>query len=283
MIATPLRDPLIVFASAALLSACAGTPIPRLIADNGYAHPQTSAHKRHFIYTGREAKFVVPSGVTALTIVADVAQGGGNTRGNYSEPPGLGGEISAVVPVRPGEKLYVFVGGEGAPHGGYNGGGEGGSSEYDKGFYGGGASDVREGGDALRDRILVAGGGGGAGGGYYDSPHGGAGGGLTGGRGGGGYASYAGGGSGGTQSKGGLAGAGGGSGEHAGQPGTDGAIGSGGDGGASGSLGPGGYYDGGEGGGGGGGGGSSYIESNAHKVSNKQGVRSRNGLVLISW
>jgi hypothetical protein len=35
--------------------------------------------------------------------------------------------------------------------------------------------------------------------------------------------------------------------------------------------------------GGGGGGGSSYIESNAHKVSNKQGVRSRNGLVVISW
>ena len=33
------------------------------------------------------------------------------------------------------------------------------------------------------------------------------------------------------------------------------------------------------GGRGGGGGGSSYIESNAHKVSNKQGVRSRNGLV----
>ena len=45
------------------------------------------------IYTGREAKFVVPSGVTALTIVADGAQGGGNTRGNYSEPPGLGGEM----------------------------------------------------------------------------------------------------------------------------------------------------------------------------------------------
>jgi hypothetical protein len=178
----PLRDPVIVFASAMLLSACAGTPVPGLIADNGYAHPPTSGQKQRFIYTGKEATFVVPSGVTALTIVADGAQGGGDTQGHYSEPPGLGGRMSAVVPVRPGEKLYVFVGGEGAyQHGGYNGGGEGGSSEYGKGYYGGGASDVREGGDALRDRILVAGGGGGAGGGYYDSGGGGAGGGLTGG------------------------------------------------------------------------------------------------------
>ena len=76
-----LRDPLIVFASAVLLSACAGTAIPTLIADNGQAHPQTSGHKHRFVYTGKEAKFVVPSGVTALTIVADGAQGGGNTQG----------------------------------------------------------------------------------------------------------------------------------------------------------------------------------------------------------
>jgi hypothetical protein len=274
----------------------------------------SAGHKQRFVYTGREAKFVVPSGVTALTIVADGAQGGGNTRGHYSEPPGLGGEMSAVVPVRPGEKLYVFVGGEGAAPGGYNGGGEGGKSEYGNGHYGGGASDVREGRDALRDRIFVAGGGGGAGGGYYFSGAGGAGGGVTGGRGccpNSGSTDDGIGASGGTQGKGGLAGAGGGSGAHAGQPGTDGAIGSGGDGGASGSPGTGGYYDGGEGGGGGGGGyyggggggggaadgscscrggyggggggGSSYIESNAHKVGNKQGVRSRNGLVVISW
>ena len=185
MSATYLRDPLIVFASAVLLSACAGTPIPTLIADNGHAHPQTSAHKHRFIYTGKETKFVVPSGVTALTIVADGAQGGGDTKGHYSEPPGLGGEMSAVVPVRPGEKLYVFVGGEGAyqRRRGYNGGGDGGSGEYGDGYYGGGASDVREGGDALHDRILVAGGGGGAGGGFYLSGDGGAGGGVTGGRG----------------------------------------------------------------------------------------------------
>ena len=286
---------------AAMLAGCGGSQpaisTPGLTQSGtlqSYAHPQTSGHKHRFIYTGKEAKFVVRSGVTALTIVADGAQGGGDTQGNYSEAPGLGGEMSAAVPVRPGEKLYVFVGGEGGDqHRGYNGGGEGGSSDYDHGYYGGGASDVREGSDALRDRILVAGGGGGAGGGYYDSCPGGAGGGVTGGRGACHYSSSERGigGAGGTQSNGGSGGAGGG---HAGQPGTDGALGSGGDGGASGSVGHG-YYGGGGGGGGeaygscscrggyGGGGGSSYIESNAHKVSNTQGVRSRNGLVVISW
>jgi hypothetical protein len=308
---TPLRAPLIVLALAGLLSACNGSPIPSVAAGDSEAHALTSSHKKVFVYTGKKAKFVVPSGVMKLTIVADGAAGGGNTQGNYSEPPGFGGEVSANVLVRPGEKLYVLVGGEGNDHQGYNGGGQGGYSEYGRGFYGGGASDVREGGDLLRDRILVAGGGGGAGGGYYFSAHGGVGGGLTGGSGGGHGTSGegGGGGAGGSQTTGGAGGAGGGSGPHAGQPGDNGSRGDGGDGGASGSAeksyrgaeggggGGGGYYGGGGGGGGepygscscgggaggGGGGGSSYVAATLHRLSDKQGVWQSDGMVTISW
>ena len=124
---------------AALLSACAASSIPSDIADNGNAHARTSKQQRRFNFIGKEARFVVPSGVTSLTVVADGAIGGGDTQGNYSEPPGFGGEVSAVVPVQPGEKLYVFVGGKGTSgrSRGYNGGGQGGSSEYGDAYYGG--------------------------------------------------------------------------------------------------------------------------------------------------
>jgi hypothetical protein len=68
-----------------------------------------------------------------------------------------GGRVSAIIAVQPRETLYVFVGGEGNTygHGGFNGGGDAGSSS-NPGYGGGGASDVRASGDALRDRILVA-------------------------------------------------------------------------------------------------------------------------------
>ena len=78
------------------------------------------------------------------------------------------------IPVKPRETLYVRVGGRGlggdypgSAGGGFNGGGSGGNGGYWGGHGGGGASDVREGGDRLKDRILVAGGGAGQGTGYY--------------------------------------------------------------------------------------------------------------------
>jgi Glycine rich protein len=66
--------------------------------------------------------------------------------------------------------------------GGFNGGGNGGtgiSGDYANGTGGGGASDVLEGGDALADRVLVAGGGGETNGGY-GAGKGGGGGGIVG-------------------------------------------------------------------------------------------------------
>jgi hypothetical protein len=71
--------------------------------------------------------------------------------------------VFVELPVVPGERLAIFVGGTpSGPAGGYNGGGSGvastsGYSGYFDSYGGGGATDIREGGSALRDRILVAG------------------------------------------------------------------------------------------------------------------------------
>lgn len=125
------------------------------------------------------------------------------------------------------------------------------------GMSGGGASDVRQGGDGLADRVLVVGGGGGAGGGfnrYAAAGSGGKGGGSTGGSGSNGGGSYSsnrsgGGGAGGTQDAGGSGGIGGDCDYYSGYPGANGMLLDGGAGGQGGR-----YYGTGPGGGGGGGG-----------------------------
>jgi hypothetical protein len=109
-------------------------------------------HSKTFNYTGKKQSFTVPSGVNLITVVARGASASKEPRCSHK---GRGGLVSARIPVTPGETLHVFVGGES----GFNGGGSGASY----GLPGGGASDVREGGDRLADRILVAGGGGAAG------------------------------------------------------------------------------------------------------------------------
>jgi hypothetical protein len=294
-----------------LLSACGGSSIPNDIAGGGAAGAQAQRNTHRFDYNGKEQPFVVPTGVTKLSVVAYGARGGGDINpSNYDEVPGYGGRVSAVIPVQPGETLYVFVGGKAdGEHGGFNGGASGVGA-----WGGGGASDVREGGEALSDRILVAGGGGGAGGSgiYTYSGKGGNGGGSTGGSGGaGGSGPLEGqGATGGSQTAGGLGGAGGkGSKKTEGQPGSAGAVGSGGNGGTGGSGageggfrggagggGGGGYYGGGGGGGGaghrygrapgaggGGGGGSSYVESSAKNYKSTQGGWDHNGVVILSW
>jgi uncharacterized repeat protein (TIGR01451 family) len=149
---------------------------------------------------------------------------------------------------------------------GFNGGGGGGSGQADlcgAAGGGGGASDVRIGGVALTDRVLVAGGGGGA----ADSisvclPEGGAGGGLTGGAGG------CNGGGGGDQT--GMNG----SGQFGqGSAGSEGASSGGGSGG-------GGYYGGAGGQGAGGGGGSGFGPPDTIF---ETGVREGHGLVTIAY
>jgi hypothetical protein len=277
-------------------------------------------YQHTFKYTDAEQSFVVPSGVTAITIVALGAAGAGYSyRDHYGYHAyfGRGGRVYAIVPVTQSERLHVFVGGQGSITGGFNGGGNPGTSPSSNapGYGGGGASDVRAGGDKLRDRILVVGGGGGQGWALHNGglDFGGSGGGAIGGTGGGGYNSgyVGGGGTGGTQRHGGSGGAGGkGDGSDAGAPGNPGALGAGGSGGnggyysggydegGGGGGGGGGYYGGGGGGGGtagfasvygsaggGGGGGSSYIEPYAYRFQSWQGwyTATHNGVVVFSW
>lgn len=172
-----------IVATAGLLAGC-GSQLPmgasRATYDTGDALPKQET----FYYTGAEQTFRVPSGVTSIDVDIRGAAGAGysSTYGGG----GRGGRVMATIVVYPGRLLYVFVGGEGSnDKGGFNGGGNGGtdSAFCDYGWGGGGASDVREKGDALADRILVAGGGGGGAFFYYDgyASKGGSGGGKTGG------------------------------------------------------------------------------------------------------
>ena len=141
--------------AAALLAGCGGSQPP--IGVPG-AMPQTplTTHGKTFSYTGAKQTFVVPRGVTHITVVARGAGGESCPR------TGRGARVYAVIPVASKERLDIYVGGSGgSPGGGFNGGG----SSYGLGYGGGGgASDVRVRPGRLRDRILVAAGGGGGGG-----------------------------------------------------------------------------------------------------------------------
>jgi hypothetical protein len=106
------------------------------------------------MYTKNVQTFVVPTGVTSLTISAIGATGGSNTictctTGGVSSKGfgGYGGKIQATLTVTPGQTLYVRVGGLGSVMpacnrigvGGYNGG----LNATTQGAGGGGATDIR--------------------------------------------------------------------------------------------------------------------------------------------
>jgi hypothetical protein len=227
-----------------------------------------------FNYTGSAQTFTVPSGVTSITFDIQGAQGGFG----YGAPaaiPGLGGRVQGTITTTPGEVLQINVGGAGGAGGttiggtaGWNGGGVGGGwSGGRSGGGGGGASDIRRGGTALTDRIIVAAGGGGTGVNYSTGDAGGNAGGLTGSN--GLTGSYLGGGA--TQSAGGI---------------PNGVLGIGGAGGTgqTGGGGGGGYYGGGGSPWEGGGGGSSYVTTvGASGVVHTAGFRTGNGTVVFSW
>lgn len=253
-----------------------GTALDAIGAVTNEAFTQT------FDYTGAEQTFVVPVGVTSLTVDVSGAAGSAN-----------GGRALGTLATTPGETLRIYVGASGA-NGGYNGGGSGGGTGA---INGGGASDIRQGGSALANRVAVGGGGGGNGStGAQSSGAGGAAGGTTGTAGGDGTnvfdINYLGGGGGaGTGAAGGAAGTG-----HVGTDGSAGALGVGGAGGAAGGTGGGGggggYYGGGGGetgaddgsglGGAGGGGGGSTYTGGLSGITNTANYKAGNGQVIIS-
>jgi hypothetical protein len=138
-----------------------------------------------FAFTGAAQSYQVPAGICSVSIVAIGASGGQWTPNSHEleGQAGLGGMVSARVPVTPGSSLTVLVGGQGAPGmggaapsvppaaGGFNGGGNGGEAEAPRAFNaggggGGGASSVMVGSTPL----VVAGGGGGIGGAVFANP-----------------------------------------------------------------------------------------------------------------
>ena len=103
------------------------------------------------------------------------AQGGNaGYNGTVYREGGKGGYASGNYALTSGQTLYLYVGGQGAgatssangdlQSGGFNGGGNGynGSNSTSRGAGGGGATDIRISGNALTDRVIVAGGGAGA-------------------------------------------------------------------------------------------------------------------------
>ena len=231
----------------------------------------------------KSQEFVVPSGVSEITIDAIGAAGATENVGGNEGIGSRGGEAKATISVTPGQVLALYVGSAGnGTEGGYNGGGRGAA------YGGGGATDVRSCGEStcpLSKIILIAGGGGGS------SSGGNAGGtgGQTGGNGspasiGGEGASQSAGGAGGAANTGGSAGEAGA--EHQGGEGVGGGV--------NGGGGGGGYYGGGGGGSGnesahpagGGGGGSSWGPAG---TTYKSGVETTfnftygGGEVTISW
>jgi hypothetical protein len=184
------------------------------------------------------ASWIVPDGVSCVTVTAIGAEGGSYVASSGGDaastdngagpvaavagdgaPGGLGSSTLAVLP---GTELQINVGGRGGDAdasasqpavvglGGFNGGGDGGNPTVANpapfGFFGGagggGASDVRIGGSGLDSRVVVGGGGGGWGG--FGGTEGGVGGGETGGNGGNGSSTT--GGTGGTDTAGGTGG-----------------------------------------------------------------------------
>jgi len=97
-----------------------------------------------FNYTGSSQSFIVPAGVTTMTIEAIGAQGGNTTAGNGGTG-GLGASMKGTFSVTPGSTLTIGVGGQPSVHGTSGGGG--------------GSSGVKNG-----TTVLIVGGGGGGGG-----------------------------------------------------------------------------------------------------------------------
>jgi Ca2+-binding RTX toxin-like protein len=231
-----------------------------------------SAFTETFNFTGAAQTWTVPRAITDATFDLYGAAGGGFPGGTFTGPS-LGGQATATIAVTPGASIQVYVGGAGQPTNSasvpsFNGGGVGGVLSWN----GGGASDIRIGGTALANRVLVAGGGGGAGDGCYDTVMiGGPGGGLSGLAGANGCRGGMGGG-GGTQTSGGSSTV---------QAGQFGLGGNATEGGNFGGGGGGGWYGGGAGvNTGGGGGGSGYGPTG---TAFQTGVRTGNGLVTVTY
>lgn len=122
-------------------------------------------------YAGGPQQFVVPDGVSAIHVTMRGGVGGGD---HSLRNQSAGGYVQGWLPVEEGEILWIYVGGNGGNplgyhggNGGWNGGGDGGDADPNRpnlllgGYGGGGATDIRQGGTSLANRVAVAAGSGG--------------------------------------------------------------------------------------------------------------------------
>lgn len=107
--------------------------------------------------SGARYEFTIPANVVSMHVTAIGGRGAGDG--------GLGALVEADFDVKEGQTFIVHVAGDAHDYfmGGYNGGGNGVHGNVESSG-GGGASDLRAGGDNPADRIIVAAGGAGAGG-----------------------------------------------------------------------------------------------------------------------
>ena len=146
-----------------------GTPATPIWKQLQYEDMATNS-KQVFTYTGSNQTFIVPAGVTSLTIKMWGAGGAGGFYGIG----GTGAYVTGTLTVTPGQTLTIVVG-------------QGGSINYTSTFGGGGAGGNASGGSgggrsAIRNgsiEIITAGGGGGGGGNYNTYYTSGGGGGAT--------------------------------------------------------------------------------------------------------
>lgn len=128
-----------------------------------------------FYYTGEPQEWIAPyDGIYTIEAygAGSLASYVGN--GNYIRSSNRGGYSKGDIELEKGEKLYIYSGGQGkrakpgetSSGGGWNGGGNASWGTYIANITssgGGGATDVRYGGNGLNNRILVAGGASGTG------------------------------------------------------------------------------------------------------------------------
>lgn len=123
-------------------------------------------------YTGNTQTFTAPvDGDYTLEVAG--AQGGDHpstSKENATSIGGQGGTSKGTIHLKAGETLYIEVGNKPSGYNGsYNGSDSGWSGVAANGTYvggslvaGGGATDIRKGGNGIDNRVIVAGGGGGA-------------------------------------------------------------------------------------------------------------------------
>ena len=128
----------------------------------------------NFDTTGDYYLWSAPSTGTYTFEVWGAQGGNAGYNGTIYRDGGKGGYAKGSINLVANQSAYIYVGGQGAgatssangdlQSGGFNGGGNGynGDTSIKRGAGGGGATDIRISGNALTDRVIVAGGGAGA-------------------------------------------------------------------------------------------------------------------------